>query len=119
MAEATSGSLSASGAVKKRSARTRSAARLRLDIADPACGARGWRSRHLGDAPLVAPAVESGGEEDLEAVTGELGAKQAAAQDQHIGIVVLAGKPGGQTVMDQRAADFAVTVDGDRHADAG
>src|SRR5258708_33637846 len=120
IAAASSGSAAASGAVKKRSGLASEAAVLRVGMRGPDVVKRAKaRSRHLGDAPRVAPAFEFGGEERLDAILGDFGAEDAAAEHEDVGVVVLAREPGAGAVMDERGADRAMAVGGDRHADAG
>src|SRR5258708_10581595 len=121
IAAASSGSAAASGAVKKRSGLASGAAVLRAGMRRGPEFVKGMkaRSRHLGDAPRVAPAFEFGGEERLDAILGDLGAEDAAAEHEDVGVVVLAREPGAGAVMDERGADRAMAVGGDRHADAG
>ena len=54
-----------------------------------------------------------------EAVDRDAGADHARTQDQHVGVVVLAGEAGGGDVVAQGGADMAVPVGGDADADAG
>ena len=64
-------------------------------------------------------AGEVGGQEHLDAFLGDFHADQPGAEREHVGVVVLACQPGAGAVMAQRGADMAVTVEGDRNADAG
>ena len=67
----------------------------------------------------VAAAGKVGVEEGGHAGAGEVGSSQARAQGQDIGIVMLAGKGGGQGLADQRTAARGIAVDRDGNADAG
>ena len=70
------------------------------------------------DAALVAPAGEFGAEESRHAMLGHIGPDQAGAKGEHIGVVMLTGKPGGEGVVDPGAAATWIAVDGDGDADS-
>src|SRR5258708_29060958 len=115
-----SGSPSATPAVKKPSSTAGLARELFRGIGDPVVeGDEAERSRHLGDAPGMAPAFEFGAEKYPEAILGDFGAEDAGAQRQHVGVVVLAREACGGHVVADGGAHGAVPVGGDRDADAG
>ena len=53
-----------------------------------------------------------------QAVLRDLDTDDPPTHNQDVGVVVPAGKPGGQVVMDQGGANFAMTVGGDAHANS-
>lgn len=77
------------------------------------------RSAELVDPPLMATAFEGRIQEDPERVPCGLDAGHAGPEGHDIGIIVLAAKPGGERVVDQRGPDMGMTVGSDRNADAG
>lgn len=67
----------------------------------------------------MAAAFERGFEEGGEGVAGGFDAGEAGAEGNHVGIVVLAGKPCAEIVVDKGAAGAGDAVGGDGNADAG
>ena len=66
----------------------------------------------------MAFAQERGGEEFAHAVARGFRADKAGPQGKNIGVIVAAGKAGGQALGDERATASGVAVDGDGDADA-
>ena len=72
----------------------------------------------LIDAPLVAAAEEVAGEESGDAGLRHVGADQAGAEGDGIGVIVLAGERCRKRLGDLGAAAGRIAVDGDGDADA-
>ena len=66
-----------------------------------------------------APPSKAVVKKDSQAILRGFGAEHAGAERQDIRVVVLAREPRRRHVMAERAADMAVAVGGDAHADAG
>ena len=75
--------------------------------------------RELVDAALVAAAGEIGAEEGGDAGAGHVSADQAGAKSERVGVIMLAGEPRRERVVDPRAAAAGIAVGGDGDADAG
>src|SRR3546814_19473166 len=85
---------------------------------------RGWWARawsgvraldvaDLGETPLVAVALEGGGQPQREDLAGQAGGDDAAAHRQHVRVVVLAAEAGRVEVVAERSS-HAQTLVGDR-----
>ena len=67
----------------------------------------------------MAAALKGGVQPGVHNLHGQHGTHHTGAQGHHIGVVVLAGEPGGHLVREQGAADALDLVGGDGCADAG
>src|SRR3546814_10252227 len=76
---------------------------------------RGWWARawsgvraldvaDLGETPLVAVALEGGGQPQREDLAGQAGGDDAAAHRQHVRVVVLAAEAGRVEVVAERSS---------------
>lgn len=77
------------------------AALLPLDVAE------------LLDAGLVTAAFEGRGEEDVDDAQGEGVSEDAGPEGQHVGVVVLAGQPGGELIETEARSHTMDLVGGD------
>src|SRR5690242_7222416 len=73
----------------------------------------------LLDAAFVAASLEPRGEERPDDLGGLVPGREAGADGEDVGVVVLAGELGGLHRFDVRGADPLVLVGDDRHADPG
>ena len=71
---------------------------------------------NLVDAALVAPSLKIGGEKLVEDLAGHVVVDEAARQDKHVGVVVLADEMCNLGYPAQASADALVLVE--RHGDA-
>src|SRR4051812_2601587 len=117
-AAASSGSVSATPLLKKGDRRTASAAAETFIKSCPSMAGH-LRGAELAHAGAVAAAFESGVEKNGEALAGDFGADQARAQAEHVGIVMLAGKPRRDRAGTDRRPDMRMTVGRHRNTDAG
>ena len=65
------------------------------------------------DAALVAPACESGVDESGDTGFCHVGTDEASAERKHIGVIMFAGKLGGDWIVDTGTAAFRLAIDGD------
>ena len=74
---------------------------------------------NLGQSPGVAAPKEGGAEPDPHDLQGQFQPRDAASEDQEIGIVVLPAHPGRVGVVAGSGANPGITVGRDRHPETG
>src|SRR3546814_16245870 len=73
-------------------------------------GVRALEVADLGETPLVAVALEGGGQPQREDLAGQAGGDDAAAHRQHVRVVVLAAEAGRVEVVAERSSHAPHTV---------